>query len=83
MAKNYKEAAKAIRQHLQICEGISSRKVKVEGDKNGVTVTCKVDGLDMDAIKRVLNKHAMFTVGWDIITIPITLIYFNGDKKVI
>ena len=78
---NYKEAAKAIRQHLQICEGISSRKVKVEGDKNGVTVTCKVDGLDMDAIKTVLGKHAMFTVGWDIIIIPITLIHVDGKAE--
>lgn len=78
---NYKDTAKAIRNSLQIRENISSRKVKVESDKNGVTVTCKVDGLDMAAIKRVLNNYAMHTVDWDIVTTPITLIDFNGNVK--
>ena len=78
---NYKDTAKAIRNSLQIRENISSRKVKVEGDKNGVTVTCKVDGLDMAAIKRVLDNYTMYTVGWDIVTTPITLIDFNGNAK--
>ena len=78
---NYKDTAKAIRNSLQIRENISSRKVKVESDKNGVTVTCKVDGLDMVAIKRVLDNYAMYTVDWDIVTTPITLIDFNGNVK--
>ena len=60
---NYKDTAKSIRNSLQIRENISSRKVKVESDKNGVTVTCKVDGLDMAAIKRVLDNYAMYTGG--------------------
>lgn len=78
---NYKDTAKSIRNSLQIRENISSRKVKVESDKNGVTVTCKVDGLDMTAIKRGLDGYAMYTVGWGIDTIPITLIDFNGNVK--
>ena len=65
---NYKDTAKAIRNSLQIRENISSRKVKV-------------DGLDMAAIKRVLDNYSMYTVDWDIVTTPITLIDYNGNAK--
>jgi hypothetical protein len=78
MNANYKGVADTIRRVLQD-KNIGTRKVKVVSDKNGVTVTCKAKGLDMNDIKSLLSDYTTcVNENWGVVRTPITLIDING-----
>ena len=58
--------------------GISNRKVKVEGTKDGINVRCLVAGLDHERMKNVLLKFNRVTAQDEVIVLPINFYDENG-----
>ena len=58
--------------------GLSTRKVKVEGDKDGINVYCRVAGLDHEKMKKMLLKFNRVSAQDEVVIIPINFYDENG-----